>query len=85
MRRLRWRLARLFAPVPIIASPGEASGIWILTRSVDGPYSLVTWVKAETFDLTIENDLRPRRFDLSNVETYERPGPIGSFSGTVGR
>jgi hypothetical protein len=75
--RLRWRLARLFAPAPIIAAP-FCDGPAILFSTG----TLKVWIAVTTLDLQLTNTIRP--LDEYATATYVPGlGSHGTFSGTV--
>lgn len=63
MNRLRWRLARLVAPQPIIVGPpSEEDGGYLLMRSRHDGQKIDVWVQLASFEITSEVSINPRRF-----------------------
>lgn len=81
LRRLRWRLARLFAPVPIIIDPLPGYvGAFIVMR-YEGNF--VVTVKAATLDLNMASTM-PTLADIDSADpTFHRHSTTGQFSGTI--
>lgn len=78
---LRWRIARLIAPDPILAAPlGEGTAYLLLMPEQGDGTELYAWVGVKTLNLKIKQDVQPLgdEFGLANWQP-----PSGTFSGTV--
>ena len=84
IRRIRWRIARLIAPLPIIAAPPDP-GPAILLRE-NGSRAFVAWVTPKTLDITTEHVLSPIEKYGNSSETFLYNGPSrqrGVITGTI--
>ena len=88
MKRLRWALARLFAPAPIMADRfGDEEGVFVYYRSAKRKYRLEWIVKAERFRLKSTNRLASLEYgkDAMVAGLLYRPNqPFTRFVGTLG-
>lgn len=64
IRRLRWRLAGWVAPRPIMASPGEGDGVWVVIRRG----GLLAAVKADSFKGKFTNGIGGRMRFIGTVK-----------------
>ena len=77
MTGLRWRLARMLAPEPIIAAP-EGDGAFILARRGQ----TLLWIRAATLTLNLGAEVPITVFGDPS-KRYVPPTRIGTFEGTV--
>ena len=78
---LRWRIARLIAPAPIIARPlGDGKAFLLFQPDHDSDWLM--WVEASTFTLSMETAI-PAMGDSLALSNW-MPSTKGTFSGTVG-
>jgi hypothetical protein len=84
VKRLRWALARLFAPERIIRDPfPEAEGLFIYYQSdPDDRYRLQWVMKAERFRLKSTTSLASLDYGEDDF-TYRPRKPFTRFVGTV--
>lgn len=81
LNRIRWQLARLFAPDRIIAAPsGDASAYILLRDGENGQW--MTWIETSSINVEMGAHLRPLMGDELALSTSY--GPKGTFSGTIG-
>lgn len=79
MTNVMWRVARYVAGHPILLDPTEGKdGAWVFIRSG----VTVSWIKAETFDMTVTTEIAPLE-PSDSWARYEPGKRHGTFSGTV--
>lgn len=86
MTRLRWALARLFAPERIIRDPfPQEEGVFVYYQSDPAkPHRLQLIVKAERFRLKSTSKLPRLEYGVDDFSAYHPRKPFTRFIGTVG-
>jgi hypothetical protein len=74
---LRWRIAKLVAPVPIIAKPDREGPAILL--SGDGPYQ--AWLFPKTLD--VQMDIVPFKPRENELWSYTPHKSTGTITGTI--
>jgi hypothetical protein len=77
INELRWRLARVIAPSPIVAAPRGDEGAFLYLR--EG--RTAAWIAAASLDLNVESGLSPIGDEFGRVTMGGNH--YGTFSGTV--
>lgn len=83
LARLRWRIARFVAPVPIVFTP-EGQGPWLLLHPEPTDRSEV-WLRLKTLKVEHTNSFIPKDMDLGDFGAYldaERARTKGTIQAT---
>ena len=81
IRRLRWRLARLIAPAPILAAPHAGTAI-LLREHGSEDVERTVWLHPKTLDIAMKSTVPPFAQDGEYV-LYNKLTRTGTITGTI--